>query len=213
MSTTAIYWLRNDLRLHDNETLVQAIEAADRVLPVYCIDPRQYQLLEYGFRKTGMQRWYFLKQCLQDLRRQLQSIGGDLLIRVGKPETILPALVEAYEVQDIFVQEEITSEETIVEAAVETACQKKGGTLHRIWGLTLYHRDDIPIPAGKTPLTSKSFRLKVVKPTDVRALLETPQKVAVPEVKDWGCLPEAHQLGFSEREIVAENTAYPGGEA
>ena len=35
---TAIVWFKTDLRLHDNETLVRAIEQSDEIIPVYCFD-------------------------------------------------------------------------------------------------------------------------------------------------------------------------------
>ena len=39
MSTAAILWLRRDLRLQDNPALMAAA-AADRLVPVFCLDPR-----------------------------------------------------------------------------------------------------------------------------------------------------------------------------
>lgn len=35
----AIVWFRQDLRLHDNEALTDAIQQADEILPVYIFDP------------------------------------------------------------------------------------------------------------------------------------------------------------------------------
>jgi deoxyribodipyrimidine photolyase len=34
----SIVWFKTDLRLHDNETLIRAIEENDEIIPVYCID-------------------------------------------------------------------------------------------------------------------------------------------------------------------------------
>ena len=36
---TILVWFRNDLRIHDNELLTEAIRKADKVLPVFCFDP------------------------------------------------------------------------------------------------------------------------------------------------------------------------------
>ena len=36
---TVLYWLRNDLRLHDNEALAALPAATTALLPVYCFDP------------------------------------------------------------------------------------------------------------------------------------------------------------------------------
>lgn len=54
---TAIVWFRNDMRILDNEVLVEAWRASRFVLPVYCIDPRLFGTTTtthyFGFPKTG----------------------------------------------------------------------------------------------------------------------------------------------------------------
>ncbi len=55
--TTIIWLLRNDLRLHDNEVLLRATQAADQVVPLYCFDPRHVGTTYYfNFPKTGPPR-------------------------------------------------------------------------------------------------------------------------------------------------------------
>ena len=50
----AIMWFRNDLRVLDNEALLRAWAASAAVLPVYCVDPRNFETTHYfGFPKTG----------------------------------------------------------------------------------------------------------------------------------------------------------------
>lgn len=50
----AIVWFRNDLRILDNESLFNAWVSSDSVLPVYCVDPRNFENTHYfGFPKTG----------------------------------------------------------------------------------------------------------------------------------------------------------------
>jgi deoxyribodipyrimidine photo-lyase len=45
---TSIVWLKTDLRLHDNETLVRAIEQSDQIIPVYCFDDNDYITTDFG---------------------------------------------------------------------------------------------------------------------------------------------------------------------
>ena len=52
MSKKILVWFRNDLRLHDNEMLVEAIAKSDEILPVFCFDPRQFELTNYQSIKT-----------------------------------------------------------------------------------------------------------------------------------------------------------------
>ncbi|MCB0627403.1 MAG: deoxyribodipyrimidine photo-lyase, partial [Saprospiraceae bacterium] len=38
----AIVWFRQDLRVHDNEALTEALRHADEVIPVYVFDERVF---------------------------------------------------------------------------------------------------------------------------------------------------------------------------
>jgi hypothetical protein len=50
----AMVWLRNDLRVLDNEALLKAWQSSHAVLPLYCVDPRTYEKTHtFGFPKTG----------------------------------------------------------------------------------------------------------------------------------------------------------------
>ena len=92
MSNTIIVWFRNDLRIRDNEALYKAMQDAQTVIPVYCIDPRMFAQTPFGFTKTGSFRTQFLLQSLHDLRFALRDLGADLVVKTGKPEEIIFAL-------------------------------------------------------------------------------------------------------------------------
>ena len=211
---TTIYWLRNDLRLHDNECLEKAITIGQPLLMVYCFDPRHFKMLPLEFRKTGYLRYNFLCQSLNDLRERCKQIDGNILIHVGKPEEIFPHLVEQHQVNYLIYQKEIASEEVAVENNLENALANTSCNLTSVWGKTLYHPEDAPFSPEKTPLTSKSFRLKLTKNTEVRALIETPIKLpACPVLHEWGTIPKAVDLGFTENEIKqSTHQVYEGGE-
>ncbi|WP_460503369.1 deoxyribodipyrimidine photo-lyase, partial [Hymenobacter agri] len=73
---TVLYWLRNDLRLHDNEALTAAAAAATTLLPVYCFDPVQLGPDAYlGLARTGPHRLPFLLETLADLQRRYAALG------------------------------------------------------------------------------------------------------------------------------------------
>ncbi|MEL6670339.1 MAG: deoxyribodipyrimidine photo-lyase, partial [Bacteroidota bacterium] len=90
----AILWFRQDLRLHDNEALADALSHGDEVLPVFIFDPRKFtgKTRKYGFPKIGSHRAKFIIESVADLRRNLRKRGSNLVIRIGKPEEVLPAI-------------------------------------------------------------------------------------------------------------------------
>src|SRR5688572_25663496 len=85
---TAIVWFRRDLRVHDHPALTAAHRAADRVVPVFVLDPR---LLDAG-RFPSPNRAWFLLESLRELRTALRDRGGELFVRAGRPEDVLPGL-------------------------------------------------------------------------------------------------------------------------
>jgi deoxyribodipyrimidine photo-lyase len=89
MSSTAILWLRRDLRVHDHPALRAALERADGVVPFFCFDDR----LLHGRHESGP-RTQFMLECLADLRQAVRERGGDLVLRHGPPEHELPRLAE-----------------------------------------------------------------------------------------------------------------------
>ncbi|MEL7171289.1 MAG: deoxyribodipyrimidine photo-lyase, partial [Bacteroidota bacterium] len=133
--TTHLLWLRNDLRLHDHEALVAALEGADRLLAVYCFDPRHFGETRWGFAKTGALRARFLLESLADLRASMRSRGGELIVRHGKPEDVLPTLVAEHDVAAVFAHDEPMSEEMAVSNAVDRAVPERIPMTY-FWGHT-----------------------------------------------------------------------------
>ncbi len=87
-----LIWYRNDLRVHDHEAIYRAIQEQFEIIPFYCFDERQFGFTSYGFPKTGKFRAKFLLESVADLRQSLESLGGNLIIRRGKPEETYPAI-------------------------------------------------------------------------------------------------------------------------
>ena len=81
-----ILWYRNDLRIHDHQPLHKALKANAQIIPIYCLDPRQFSKTNFGFPKTGIFRAKFLLESLVDLRNSLQKLGSNLVIFKEKPE-------------------------------------------------------------------------------------------------------------------------------
>ena len=116
-----------------------------KVVPIYCVDPRHFGVSQYGPRKCGVIRARFLQESIAELQRNLHSIGSDLFVYNGEPESILPSLMKGNDtITIILAQEEVTYEEMCVDKAVRNAVKNYGGQLELIWGATMYHRSDLP---------------------------------------------------------------------
>jgi deoxyribodipyrimidine photo-lyase len=73
---TAVVLFTRDLRVHDNPALAASCRAAETVVPLFVHDPTLHV-------PAGRAR--FLTESLADLRRALQSRGGDLVELRGDP--------------------------------------------------------------------------------------------------------------------------------
>src|SRR4051794_9595191 len=95
---TALVWFRRDLRVHDHPALRAALDAHERVVPVFCLDDR---LL--GGRHASGPRTQFLLDCLDDLDAALRERGSGLVIRHGPPERELAQLAREVEAEAVHV--------------------------------------------------------------------------------------------------------------
>jgi deoxyribodipyrimidine photo-lyase len=99
--TTAIWWIRRDLRLHDNQALSAALQAAAQVIPLFILDDvllRSSRLAEIRLR--------FLLEGLRQLDADLREIGSRLVVKSGDPHAVLSALVSSGTADAIFAEED-----------------------------------------------------------------------------------------------------------
>ncbi len=214
MSKKILVWFRNDLRLHDNEILVEAIAKSDSILPVYILDPRQFVTTKYDTLKTGSIRAQFILQSVSALRDSLKKIGGNLLISVGNPEDIIPALAQEYEITEVYHHREVANEETYISTLLENALWKLRINLKHFIGHTLYNKEDLPFPIKDIPDAFNQFKRKIERDSIIKPCFLAPESVNVPEVTEWGTIPVLADLNLIPHEKDQRSDfIYIGGES
>ena len=174
---TVLYWLRNDLRLHDNEVLAALPSTTTALLPVYCFDPVALGPDAYlGLPRIGPHRLPFLLESLADLQQQYAALGTSIHFVVGRPEEVLPALARQLGAQAVWASTEHTTEEEEAEDALIEALGA-GIPLRRFETLTLLHPDDLPIDVRNLPFSFSKFRFDVASRTPVRPPLPAPRQL------------------------------------
>ncbi|MDA9555027.1 DASH family cryptochrome [Pelobium sp.] len=194
---TILVWFRNDLRIHDNEILLEATQKASIIAPVFIFDPRYFTQTNYGTQKTGGFRTQFILESVADLKKSLLALGGDLLIQTGKPEEILPEICKKYNVDEVYHHREVASEETKVSSLVEDALWKLKINLKHFIGHTLYHKEDLPFPIKDIPDVFTTFRKKVERESTIKPSLATPLKITVPQNLEESTVPDADFFGVN----------------
>ena len=212
-----IVWFRQDLRLHDNEALYDALKHGEEVIPIYVFDERVFKgLTKYGFPKTGKFRAQFIIECVHDLRKNLKAIGSELIVRVGKPEKIIFELAQKAKTSWVFCNRERTAEEIAVQDALEQKLWSIGQEVRFSRGKMLYYTADLPFPVTHTPDIFTHFRKEVERFTPIREVLPTPtqedfQAVTIPI--EAGNIPTLNDFGHTP--IIKEERAvisFKGGE-
>jgi deoxyribodipyrimidine photo-lyase len=100
---SALWWIRRDLRLTDNEALNAAISSCGQVLPVFIVDRA---LLASPY--VGSKRLAFLFSGLRQLDADLRLRGSHVIVREGEPEEQLTALMKESEASAIFAEEDFS---------------------------------------------------------------------------------------------------------
>ncbi|UPR02125.1 DNA photolyase [Chloropicon primus] len=212
-----VLWFRNDLRVHDNEALSEAMKRCSSILPVFCFDTREYggsggssaQKNKGRFDRAGPYKAAFTQEAVRALRKKLKSLGSDLVVRVGKPEDIIPELCDEVKATLVFCQGEVSKRDQEIEEAVEKAIKSSnksvtGGKerrLERCWGSsTLHHIDDVPFELKSMPTNYSAF-CKQLQSAEIKPPARTPKKL-----KEWpalargkiprGNIPTLQELGL-----------------
>lgn len=161
----AIYWLRNDLRIHDNATLNLFCEQASQGLVVWCAGAT--------FHRAGELRQSFVLHSLEEISVTLKTKGLPVIRSFSQAREIVPRLAQQYSIDKIFVSAEGTPEEKAEENDVAAGWN---GTLQRVEQASLLHVDDLPFAVPETPDVFTQYRIQVEKQLRVRGPLPLPAR-------------------------------------
>ena len=213
--STAVVWFRDDLRVHDNEPLALAAHHHDEVVPLYTFDPRQYAEGMFGLPKKGPHWARFRRESVLDLRESLRALGGELLVRHGDPETVVPEVAEAYGADAVHCQTKAGTEELATENTVRARLAADDVSLERSWTHTLYHLHDLPDPADEMQDTFTPWRKSVERGASVRDSIATPEHVPTPDLDAReSTVPTLADLGVESVEVEERGVLpFEGGES
>jgi deoxyribodipyrimidine photo-lyase len=209
---TTLFWFRNDLRLHDQRALQQAIEHAQQhaqsLLLVYVHEPAQDEPTAWGFRRMGMHRRRFLADTLQDLQTSLQALGQRLVLLQGPAAQVLPVCARQVGADTVFCEDIAAPEE---EAQVQ-ALIDAGLTAKVLWQSSLLEPDALPFAAEEMPQVFTVFRQRIeskgLKPlTPLPAPTQLPAPPSEPS-STWASLPGWTEDAFTLLQARTEDDAH-----
>jgi deoxyribodipyrimidine photo-lyase len=203
--STAILWLRRDLRLHDHPALRAALDAGHRVIPVFCFDDG----LLKGRHASGP-RTQFLLECLADLDDSLRQRGSRLFVRHGRPEDEVAALARECNAASVHFSADVSPFARARQEAVSRALKAEGIAAVAHPGLFAIDRLRDVITGSGNPYTVFTPFYRNWDGQPRRTVLDTPRRLEDPgSIAGAGDLPTLADLG-----LVQEcSDPMPGGES
>ncbi|MBK6477221.1 MAG: DASH family cryptochrome [Saprospiraceae bacterium] len=200
MKNKSILWFRQDLRIHDNEALYEAIKWNSEVIPVYVFDPRVFQSISrFGHRRMSGIRARFIIESVHELRAKWREMGSDLIVRVGHPEEIIFQLAKQFKTSLVFCNRERTRDEVYAQDTLEKNLWTVGQEMRYARGKMLYYTQDLPFPVTHTPDNFSTFRKEFERIIPVRPALAIPDFVSpmmhpydpgeIPDLKSFDLVP------------------------
>eukprot|EP01041_Mallomonas_annulata_P003815 gene3815-7597_t len=180
-STRGLVWYREtDLRVHDNAALFTAHNQCAEVSHVFCFNPNEFIVTEFGIEKTGYKRLKFLAEAVYDLSRRINSLGGKLFTFIGSPVDIIPKMFESRELKGLYFQKNIADIEVRQENTITKALNDLDVKVHSFSGdSTLIRAVDLPFEIKDLQFFT-SFRKEVERSCTFRPPIPSPSALKPP---------------------------------
>lgn len=166
--STALVWLRNDLRLADNPALSAAVRTGGQVIALYVHETTD------GVRGPGAAARWWLHHSLEALGGDLAALGVSLVVRSGESHHTVLASAQEFGASAVFWNRRYGPGERAVDAAIKDGLRTDGIEIESFAANVLIEPWEIATGQGKPYSVFTPF-WKTLKTLDV------PTPVAAPE--------------------------------
>jgi deoxyribodipyrimidine photo-lyase len=188
-NASVIHWYRRDLRIADHMGLARAAAHGLPVIPVYVLSAWRDSHLW-----TGPNRQHFLCGCLTSLDRNLQTIGGRLILRQGDAVEQLRRLIRESRAAAIHFTADPDPFGKLVEERVRQLCASLGIECYAHADATLHGPGEVLTKCALpyrvyTPFSRNWLGLPKPEPLGTPVSLRTPAHLSslpLPTVELWG---------------------------
>jgi deoxyribodipyrimidine photo-lyase len=196
---TAIWWVRRDLRLNDNQALHAALAHEGGIVPVFIIDRK---LINSSY--VGDKRLAFLYAGLQRLDEDLRAKGNRLVVRSGSPANELSRLLDESGAIAIYAEADHSPY-----ARRRDQLVKKHLPLNLVGSTAAYPPGSVLKPDGSpyTVYTPFNRSWKSLPPLGSGSILSSPERISSPLEIPSQPIPAIPQLSNNARFIPGEDEA------
>lgn len=205
--TTALVWLRRDLRLHDSAALVAALSQHEQVVPVFVFDRTILDPLPRDDRRVA-----FIHACLTELKQTLREYDSDLVIAAGDPRQEIPALANRLGAQAVYANRDYEPDACLRDTCVAECLEAQGIAWMDFKDQVLFERDEVLTRNGHpfsvfTPYW-RTWRMRL-SPQDTAEHWANPYLPHLAKLPEQA-LPSLDALGFNAISPEACSRYIPG---
>ena len=142
--TVNIFWMRRDIRLHDNHALFKALNAGSPVVPLFILDTDILSDLSRDDPRLNL-----IHQELKKLDDRLKSQGKSLFIRHGKPLGVFKQLLREFVVRAVFTNEDYEPYALERDRAVAELLMSHDVSFHAFKDQVIFSPDEVLKADGK----------------------------------------------------------------
>jgi len=208
----SLIWFRNDLRIHDNCSVSNALKESNTTIALYCFDKRYFKKNSFGFIKTEKYRAKFLIETITNLKQKLSTLNIPIFVYYNTTEQAIAKLDEEFQFDAIYFQKEWTQEEVTIQNKVLSKLSKKI-RVNDTYNQFLYHPKTLNFEISKLPRSFTAFRKKAEHNSTIHQEVESPIAQKPNTINNITIIPNLETLGLCKF-TVHPNSAFPlrGGE-
>jgi deoxyribodipyrimidine photo-lyase len=190
--TSALVWLRDDLRLADNPALRAGMEHGGDLTVVYVLDDESA-----GIRPLGAAARWWLHHSLASLDADLRQHGSRLVLRRGPAADVIDQLVAHTGADGVFWNRRYGPVEREIDAGIKASLTDRGIDAHSFAAALLWEPWTVRTGQGEPYKVFTPFwRAAQAMPEPRHPLprpreLPSPSDVSGDDLADWALLPTA----------------------
>lgn len=144
----AIFWFRRDLRLDDNAGLFRALKSGLKVLPLFIFDKNILDKLE----EKKDRRVDFIHQAVFSIKKQLNMLDSDLLVKYGLPNEIWESLLGEFSIKKVFCNHDYEKYATDRDLVISNLCEENHVEFYSFKDQCVFEKSEV-LSATGTPYT------------------------------------------------------------
>ena len=160
----AIYWLRTDLRVLDNETLAECLKTNQEIIFVFAQTK--------SLKRAGHIRKTFVQDCFVSFKSELEEKGFTVI----KTELFFIDFISTHlhPFDSLYFTQEYAWDERQEEILVQKYCLENDIAVHSFDQGTLIAQRDLPFGLEKMPFVFTDFRKKIESHLKMKPLVDAP---------------------------------------